>query len=149
MKSNKYTSTVNTNSVSHEDQQKPVELSGKRVVIVEDEGMLQLQLRMMLRSEGMDVVGTAADGETAIKVVLATRPDVVLMDINMPVMNGLEASERILAEFPVCIVMLTAFSEEEYQRKAKKIGTCGYVIKPVTSDTLIPQLLTAVQGFSS
>lgn len=125
------------------------ELNGKRVVIVEDEGMLQLQLRMMLRAVGMDIVGTAANGQEAIEIVLATRPDVVLMDINMPVMNGLEASEQILAQYPVCIVMLTAFSEADFQEKAKQIGTCGYVIKPVTSDTLLPQLLTAVQGFRS
>src|SRR5690242_14654533 len=89
-------------------------LSGKRVAVVEDEGITQLQLSRILRSQGLEVVGTAADGQEAVEVVLATRPDLVLMDIRMPIMDGLEASERILAEYPVCIVMLTAFSDEEY-----------------------------------
>ena len=128
--------------------QNPVtSLSGARAVIVEDEGLLQMQLSRMLRREGVEVVGTASDGEEAIRVVLDTRPDVVLMDINMPVMNGLEASEQILGQYPVCIVMLTANSGTEYQDRAKEIGTCGYVIKPVTSDTLLPQLLAAFDRF--
>ena len=122
-------------------------LSGKRAVIVEDEGITQLQLTRMLRSKGIKIVGTAANGIDAIKVVLEEQPDFVLMDINMPLMNGLEASERILAQHQVCIVMLTAFSEEEYQERAKAMGTCGYVIKPVTSETLIPEIEAALSKF--
>ncbi len=123
------------------------ELVGKRAVIVEDEGMTQLQLRRLLRSQGLEVVGAAADGKEAVEVVLATRPDLVLMDIKMPVMDGLEASELILAEYRVCIVMLTAFSEEEYREKAETIGTCGYIVKPFTSESLMPQLRAAYRKF--
>jgi YesN/AraC family two-component response regulator len=122
-------------------------LSGKRVAVVEDEGITLLQLSRILRCEGMEVVGTASDGKEAIEMVLATRPDLVLMDIQMPVMDGLEASERILAEYKVCIVILTAFSDEEYMERAREIGTGGYVLKPITADSLIPQLQAAFQKF--
>jgi YesN/AraC family two-component response regulator len=117
-------------------------------VIAEDEGMTQLQLRRILRSEGMEVVGLAANGREALEIVLKKRPDVVLMDIRMPVMDGLEAARRILEYYPVCIVLLTAFSDEEYQQEAQKIGACGYILKPVTAEILIPQLAAALQKFS-
>lgn len=121
----------------------PMDLTGKRVVVVEDEGITQLQIRKMLKRQGLEVVGDAANGKEAVEVVLATRPDIVLMDIRMPIMDGLEASRQILEQYQVCIVMLTAFSEKEYQNKAQEIGTCGYVIKPITSETLMPQIEAA------
>ncbi|HZT42607.1 MAG TPA: response regulator [Chthonomonadaceae bacterium] len=124
-----------------------VDLKGKRAVVVEDEGVTQLQLRRMLRSRGVAVVGVAANGQEAIEVVLRHKPDFVLMDIQMPVMNGLEASRRILEQYPVCIVMLTAFSEEEYLQEAQEIGVSGYVLKPVTTETLLPPLTAALQKF--
>jgi two-component system, response regulator PdtaR len=123
-------------------------LQGKRAVVVEDEGVTQLQLRKILRSEGMEVVGAAANGQDAIQVVLETKPDLVLMDIRMPVMDGLEASRRILADYHVCIVMVTAFSEEEFRQEAQDIGACGYILKPVTTETLIPQLREALRKFT-
>ena len=123
------------------------ELAGKRVVVVEDEGITQLQIRKILRSKGLDVVGDAGDGQEAVAVVLETRPDIVLMDIRMPHMDGLEASRRILAEFSVCIVMLTAFSEDDYQQAAMEIGVCGYVIKPMTSESLMPQIQAAYRKY--
>jgi AmiR/NasT family two-component response regulator len=123
-------------------------LSGKRAVIVEDEGVTQLQLRKILTSQGIDVVGLATNGRDAVDLVLRTKPDLVLMDIFMPIMDGLEACRLILKTYSVCIVMLTAFSEEEYQQEAKEIGAAGYVLKPVTSDTLMPQIALAFQNFS-
>jgi two-component system, response regulator PdtaR len=123
------------------------DLRDKRVVIVEDEGITQLQLKRILRSQGMEVVGTAADGQEAVTVVLETRPDVVVMDIKMPGIDGLEASEQILKEYPVCIVMLTAFSDIEYYQKADAIGTSGYIVKPISAETLLPQLLFAYRKF--
>jgi YesN/AraC family two-component response regulator len=124
-------------------------LQGKRAVIVEDEGITQLQLTKMLRSQGIEVAGTAGNGKEAVDVVLQERPDLVLMDIRMPIMNGLEAAERILAVYRVCIVMLTAFSDAEYQQRAEALGTCGYVLKPITVETLMPQLKTAFHSFRS
>lgn len=135
--------------LQNDAQTVPMDLTGKRVVVVEDEGITQLQIRKMLRRQGLEVVGDAANGKDAIQVVLETRPDIVLMDIRMPIMDGLEASRRILAEYQVCIVMLTAFSEKEYQKKAQEIGTCGYVIKPITSETLMPQIEAAYRKHHS
>jgi len=122
-------------------------LLGKRAVIVEDEGITQLQLSKLLRSEGIKVVGTASDGQEGVELVLKERPDFVLMDIRMPVMYGLEATERVLTEYRVCIVMLTAFSDEGYRQRAMELGACGYVLKPVTGETLMPQLRAAYHKF--
>lgn len=122
-------------------------LRGRRGVIVEDEGLTQLQLKKILRSVGVQVVGIAGNGQEAVEIVLRERPDFVLMDIKMPIMDGLAASERILAEYSTCIVMLTAFSEEEYRRKAQTLGACGYILKPITSETLVPELTEAVRRF--
>jgi two-component system, response regulator PdtaR len=122
-------------------------LRGKRAVIVEDEGITQLQLKKLLRAEGIQVVGTASNGREGVEFVLRERPDFVLMDVRMPEMDGLEATERILAEYRVCIVMLTAFSDQEYRQRAGALGACGYVLKPFTAETLVPQLETAYRQF--
>ena len=123
------------------------DLRDKRVFIVEDEGITQLQLKRILRAQGMEIAGTASDGQDAVALVLDTQPDVVLMDIKMPGMDGLEAAERILKEYPVCIIMLTAFSDREYYEKADAIGTSGYIVKPVSAETLLPQVLFAYRKF--
>jgi response regulator NasT len=124
------------------------DLAGKRGVVVEDEGVTQLQLRRILRTAGIEVVGVAANGRDAVEIVRQTKPDFVLMDVRMPVMDGLEATRRILAHERVCIIMLTAFSEEEYQQEAQNIGASGYVLKPITSNTLLPQLAEALRQFT-
>lgn len=123
-------------------------LRGKRAVIVEDEGITQLQLKKMLLSHGIQVVGTASNGKEGVDFVLKERPDFVLMDIRMPVMNGLEAIERILAEYSVCIVMLTAYSGEDYRQRAQALGASGYVLKPVIAETLLPQLKAAYYHYN-
>ncbi len=126
-------------------QQDPM-LKGKRAVIVEDEGMTQMQLRLILRRAGMVVVGAAATGEQGVSICLRERPDVVLMDINMPgKVNGLEASKRILAEYQACIVILTAYTG--FKDEAREIGACGFIVKPVDETTLVPQLRNAVARF--
>ena len=136
-----------SSSTGKQEEQQAALLSGKRIVVVEDEGITQLQLVRILRSEGLQIVGTASDGKEAVEIVLATRPDLVLMDIQMPAMNGLEASERILEKYHVCIILLTAFSDEEYMERAREIGTCGYVLKPITMETLIPKMKAAFRQF--
>ena len=124
-------------------------LLGRSAVIVEDEGITQLQLARMLRYEGIRVVGTAGNGKDGVEIVLAERPDFVLMDIRMPVMDGLEAAKLILETYDVCIVMLTAFSDSEYRQKAEGLGVSAYVLKPVTTETLIPQIKAALTRFRS
>ena len=125
----------------------PAILIDKRVVIVEDEGVTQMQLRRALGRAGLKVVGAAANGFDGVQMVLAERPDLVLMDIRMPVMDGMEALKTIMAEFSVCIVMLTAFADEASRRDAREKGASGYVVKPVTGDMLVPQLASAYNDF--
>ena len=122
-------------------------LAGKRVVIVEDEGITQMQLRKVLTWAGLEVVGSASDGQAGVEIVLRERPDLVLMDINMPVMNGLEAAERILEKCSVCILMLTAYPDETFREQARRIGTSGYLLKPVCNEILLPQTQAALRAF--
>lgn len=124
-------------------------LAGKRAVIVEDEGITQLQLRYILERRQVKVVGTAANGLGGVRLVETAKPDLVLMDIKMPVMSGLEAAEIILASVPTCIVFITAYSNAETRARAFEKGACGYVVKPITSDTLIPQLVSAYHRFQT
>lgn len=138
-------------SQTHSEKDSSVEpslLVGKRIVIVEDEGVTQLQLRRSLTRMGLVVAGVANSGESGMKVVLRERPDLVLMDIRMPgELDGLEATRRILLEYRVCIIMLTAFAVEEYQTRAKEIGACGYLLKPVVSETLLSVLEQTYSNF--
>ncbi len=117
------------------------------MVIVEDEAITLLQLRRALTQAGLKVVGVAGNGQEGVAAVLRERPDLVVMDIKMPVMDGIEAARRILETYRVCIVMLTAFSTAEYQEQAREVGSSGYILKPITSATLLPQLEAAYQKF--
>ena len=123
------------------------ELNGKRVIIVEDEGVTQMQLRRTLSHNGLIIIGTAINGRDGSELALRERPDIVLMDVRMPIMDGMEATRRILSEARLCIVMLTAFSDQEYRDKAQDLGVSGYVIKPVTSDMLLPLMCQALREF--
>ena len=125
-----------------------VSLEGKRVVICEDEGILQMQLRRALVRAGMIVAGSANNGQTAVETVLQERPDIVLMDIRMPLLDGLEASRRILSVYRPCLVVLTAYADQEYQDQAKALGASGYIIKPITNDALFPQLEAAWEAYT-
>jgi two-component system, response regulator PdtaR len=128
----------------------PSPLAGKSAVIVEDEGLTQLLLRKCLTGAGMKVVGCAANGQAGVDLVLDVRPDLVLMDINMPgEIDGLEAAQTILSLYRVCIVMVTAYSEAENRRRAAEVSTCGYLVKPVTDATLIPALERAYVGWAA
>ncbi len=124
-------------------------LAGKRAVIIEDEGFNILIYRKMLNYYGLRIVGEACNGFDAVAVVLRERPDIVLMDIEMPLMNGLEASARILAAYPVCIVLVTAYPYSVVGERAKEIGISGYVQKPVDKDSLLWELQTAYHAFQA
>ena len=115
-------------------------LDGKRVVIADDEGMTLLFLRKALTGAGMVVVGEAQNGRQAMDLALRERPDLVILDIEMPGMDGLEAARRILEGYSVCIVFLTAYKDDTHFQQAWQQGACGYLTKPLNSKTLIPLL---------
>jgi AmiR/NasT family two-component response regulator len=123
------------------------DLKGKRIVICEDEGLTVMQLERALTRAGLIVVGKAGNGTDCVNLVLNEKPDIVLMDIVMPGETGLEATRRIMGQFPTCIVMLTANSDEEHIEQAKELGAAGYIPKPITTEQLMPALRQALQMF--
>ena len=118
-----------------------------RGLIVEDEGLTLLLLIRVLAAAGYELAGTAVNGEEAIEVARRAQPDFILMDTNMPVMNGVEATRRIIAERPLPIIMLTGYSAEENVNAALEAGACAYVVKPVTSSELIIAVREAIEAF--
>lgn len=119
-----------------------------RVVLVDDEAMVRVGLRMVLSGEpDLEVVGEAADGEAAVGVVLETRPDVVLMDVRMPRVDGIEGSRRVLAAAPdTRVVVLTTFDEDDYVEAALRIGVSGFLLKVAPPERLIDAVRTVASG---
>ncbi len=108
-----------------------------RVVIADDQALVRIGFRMILTARGIDVVGEAADGAEAVSAVRRLRPDVVLMDIRMPNMDGLEATRRVLEEAPECrVLMLTTFDLDRYVYAALAAGASGFLLKDVTPEHL-------------
>ncbi|MEV6932026.1 response regulator transcription factor [Dactylosporangium sp. NPDC051485] len=110
-----------------------------RVVIADDQALVRTGFAMILAAEGMDVVAEAGDGAEAVDAVRRTRPDVVLMDIRMPHMDGLEATRRILTDHPdpPRILILTTFDLDRYVYAALSAGASGFLLKDVTADRLV------------
>lgn len=116
----------------------------KRILVVEDESIVLLDITIMLKDAGYDVVGHARDGEKAVELAHALQPDLVLMDIKMPKMNGLKASEVISNTFQIPVLLLTAFSQREYIDEAKRANIVGFLVKPITEANLIPAVEIAL-----
>ncbi len=116
---------------------------GKRILIVEDETIIRLDLRSMLEASGYEVCGEAADGVEAIELAASLEPDVILMDVKMPRLDGIEAARRILEHRSVPIVMLTAFGQEELVSRAVDTGVFGYLAKPFREQDVVPALVAA------
>src|SRR4051794_10098023 len=126
----------------------PAAPSGRRVVVAEDEALIRLDLVEMLREEGFDVVGEAGDGERAVELAREHTPDVVVLDVKMPVLDGLSAAEQIGREKLGPTVMLTAFSQKELVERARDAGAMAYVVKPFTKADLLPAIEIAVSRYA-
>ncbi|MEU8267339.1 response regulator [Sphaerisporangium sp. NPDC049002] len=116
----------------------------RRVVIAEDEALIRLDLKEMLEEEGYAVVGEAGDGETAIKLALEQRPDLVILDVKMPILDGISAAERIVSERVAPCLILTAFSQRDLVERARDAGAMAYLVKPFTKSDLVPAIEMAV-----
>ncbi len=120
----------------------------RRVLIAEDEALIRLDLREMLIEEGYDVCGEAGDGEEACKVAEELRPDLVIMDIKMPIMDGLAAAERIAGARIAPVVILTAFSQRDLVERARSAGAMAYLVKPFQKSDLVPAIEIALSRFA-
>lgn len=119
-----------------------------RVLIAEDEALIRLDLAEMLAEEGYDVVGEAGDGETAVRLAGELKPDLIILDIKMPIMDGLAAAERIAEGRIAPVVILTAFSQRDLVERARDAGAMAYLVKPFNITDLIPAIEVAVSRFS-
>ncbi len=119
-----------------------------RVVIAEDEALIRLDLAEMLAEEGYDVVGQAEDGETAVALAEELRPDLVILDIKMPRLDGIAAAQRVAALRIAPVVILTAFSQRDLVEQARDAGAMAYVVKPFSMTDLVPAIEMAVSRFA-
>jgi response regulator NasT len=116
----------------------------RRVVIAEDEAIIRLDLKEMLEEEGYSVVAEAGDGETAVRLAGEHRPDLVILDVKMPVLDGISAAERIVGEKTAPVLVLTAFSQRELVERARDAGAMAYLVKQFTRADLVPAIELAV-----
>lgn len=129
--------------VTQTDQPTP-----RRVVIAEDEVLIRMDLAEMLGEEGYDVVGQAGDGQKAIELAEELRPDLVILDVKMPVLDGIAAAERIAGARIAPVVILTAFSQRELVERARDAGAMAYLVKPFSKSDLVPAIEMAVSRFA-
>jgi two-component system, response regulator PdtaR len=120
----------------------------RRVVIAEDEALIRLDLAEMLTEEGYEVVAQAGDGTSAVALVEEHRPDLVVLDVKMPGLDGISAAARIAAERWAPVVMLTAFSQRDLIERARDAGAMAYVVKPFDRSDLVPAIEMAVARFA-
>jgi AmiR/NasT family two-component response regulator len=114
-----------------------------RVLIAEDETIIRLDLCSMLEAAGFEVCAEAKTGEEAVELARSLRPDVAILDVKMPVVDGIEAARRIIDKRPMPIVILSAYGEDELVRRAVEVGVFGYLTKPFRETDLVPAIRTA------
>jgi AmiR/NasT family two-component response regulator len=119
-----------------------------RVLLADDEAVIRMGMRAMLEDAGHLIVGAATNGKTAVELARTVNPDIVILDIKMPVMDGLEAARQIMTERPMPIVMLTAYSQRDLIEQAKAASVFAYLVKPVKEELLAPTLDLARKRFS-
>ncbi|WP_028129447.1 ANTAR domain-containing response regulator [Selenomonas sp. AE3005] len=115
-----------------------------RIVIADNESLIRLDIREMLEDAGHEVVGEAVNGRRAVELTRQHRPDLVLMDIKMPEMDGITAAGKIYADKIAPVILLTAFSQPDIVDKAKDSGVLGYLVKPVQESQLFPAIEIAL-----
>ena len=114
-----------------------------RILIAEDETIIRLDLKQLLERAGYDVVAEAKDGEEAVALARSEQPELAILDVKMPKLDGIEAARRILEERPIPIVMLTAYGQQELVSRAVEAGVFGYLVKPFREQDLLPAIAAA------
>jgi AmiR/NasT family two-component response regulator len=120
----------------------------RRVLLAEDEALIRLDLKEMLEEEGFAVVGEAGDGEAAVRLARELRPDLVILDVKMPVLDGISAAEQIVTARIAPVVILTAFSQRDLVERAREAGAMAYLVKPFQKKDLLPTIEMAVSRFA-
>jgi AmiR/NasT family two-component response regulator len=120
----------------------------RRVLVAEDEALIRLDLKEMLEEAGYSVVGEAADGEQAVEMADRLRPDLVILDVKMPKLDGIAAAERIAGERVAPVVILTAFSQRDLVERARQAGAMAYLVKPFQKKDLVPTIEMATSRFA-
>ena len=121
-----------------------VEKEHPRVVVAEDEALIRLDLVELLEEHGYEIVGQASDGEEAVRLANELEPDLVVMDVKMPKMDGITAADKIAEDRICAVVMLTAFSQRDLIKRAKEAGAMAYVVKPFDASDVIPEVAQGV-----
>ncbi|MCM2414737.1 MULTISPECIES: ANTAR domain-containing response regulator [unclassified Streptomyces] len=119
-----------------------------RVVIAEDEALIRLDLKEMLEEEGYAVVGEAGDGQQAVELAREHKPDLVILDVKMPILDGISAAEKIAEESIAPVLMLTAFSQRDLVERARDAGAMAYLVKPFSKSDVVPAIEMAVSRFA-
>ncbi|MDH6239401.1 ANTAR domain-containing response regulator [Aurantimicrobium minutum] len=120
----------------------------RRVVVAEDESLIRMDIVETLRDNGFDVVGEAGDGEAAVALAKELRPDLVVMDVKMPKLDGISAADQLNKEHIAPVVLLTAFSQKELVERATEAGALAYVVKPFTPNDLLPAVEIALSRWA-
>jgi response regulator NasT len=134
------TQTEPTQAEAAQPQPTEAQPGGTRILVAEDEALIRLDLAEMLTEAGYEVVGQASNGEQAVEMAKELAPDLVIMDVKMPVMDGITAAEEIGAARICPVVMLTAFSQTELVERARDAGVMAYIVKPFTANDLAPAI---------
>lgn len=122
----------------------PTPPAARRVLVAEDESLIRMDLVEMLREEGYEVVAEASDGQRAVDLADELRPDLVVLDVKMPVLDGIAAAEKIVAARIAPVLILTAFSQRELVERAREAGAMAYLVKPFSQNDLVPALEMAL-----